>query len=117
MASAHGKSYVDVRPSNPLGRKASVTVFSEVCARHWFESKEVPQALARGWPICVDWSGLPARIDNMADALRKILENAIGARMRCVFWTELLEEVKGSGWTQVSGVKNQFATFHKSQVG
>jgi len=43
--------------------------------------------------------------------------SANGPRARCIFWRELMKEVKAKGASKAAGVRNQFATFDKSQPG
>ncbi|KAJ7935204.1 RTC4-like domain-containing protein [Mycena leptocephala] len=139
------KSYRDARPSNPLGRKAPMGVFVAVCQRHRFESETLPEAEARGWPKYIDWAGLKHRVLAMKRNLQQILadpgdpivygnddgeeENEAkqkhasqsgrkkGPRMSCVFWKELVKELKTKGSKGVKGVRGQFANFEKTQPG
>ncbi|KAJ7030004.1 RTC4-like domain-containing protein [Mycena alexandri] len=133
------KSYRDARPSNPLGRKAPMGVFVTVCQRHRFESETLPEAEARGWPKFIDWAGLTGRVLAMRGALEGILadpgdpivygndndgEQKVGSqpgkrgpRMRCLFWKDLVMELKTKGSKGVKGVQGQFANFEKTQPG
>ncbi|KAJ6628263.1 hypothetical protein B0H10DRAFT_1718987, partial [Mycena sp. CBHHK59/15] len=67
------KSYRDVRPANPLGRKAPVMAFAALCQRHFFESEAIPQAMANGWPTSINWKGLKDRVLAMKGDLEHIL--------------------------------------------
>ncbi|KAJ7125195.1 hypothetical protein C8R44DRAFT_134087 [Mycena epipterygia] len=136
------KSYRDVRPSNPLGRKAPMGVFVAVCQRHRFESETLPEAEERGWPKCIDWAGLKGRVLKMKRDLSHILTDpgdpivyrnddekektqddetkphrSKGPRMRCIFWKDLLKDLKNNGTKGVKGVQGQFANFEKTQPG
>ncbi|KAF7362322.1 RTC4 domain-containing protein [Mycena venus] len=133
------KSYTDVRPSNPLGRKAPMGVFVGVCQRHRFESEILPEAEARGWPKYIDWAGLKRRMLAMKRDLQQILgdpgdpivygdddrkekpkdasQRKKGPRMRCIFWKDLAKELKVKGSKGVKGVQGQFANFEKTQPG
>ncbi|KAJ7503057.1 RTC4-like domain-containing protein [Mycena galericulata] len=132
------KSYRDPRPSNPLGRKAPMGVFAAVCQRHRYESETLPEAEARGWPKSIDWSGLKGRVLAMKRDLAQILadpgdpivygneanqkdrpepQRPKGPRMRCLFWKDLVKDLKSSGTKGVKGVQGQFANFDKTQPG
>ncbi|KAJ6497554.1 RTC4-like domain-containing protein [Mycena sanguinolenta] len=133
------KSYRDARPSNPLGRKAPMGVFVGVCQRHRFESETLPEAEARGWPKFIDWPRLKGRVSTMERDLRRILADPgdpivygndeekekrknespknKGPRMRCIFWKDLLKELKSKGSKGVKGLQGQFANFEKTQPG
>ncbi|CAK5282348.1 unnamed protein product [Mycena citricolor] len=136
LAETRRKSYRDARPSNPLGRKAPMNVFVAVCQRHRFESEILPEADAKGWPKSIDWERLQSRVQAMQHALRAILEDrgaAIvfgknadesdsdephrGPRMQCIFWRDLLRDLKNKGSKAVKSVRGQFATFEKTQPG
>lgn len=135
------KSYRDKRPANPLGRKAKMGVFVAVCQRHRFESETLPEAKAEGWPTCIDWSGVEDRVLKMKRDLSHILtdpgdpvvyrnndeketqndgtepQQSKGPRMRCIFWKDLLKDLKNNGTKGVKGVQGQFANFEKTQPG
>ncbi|KAJ7655395.1 RTC4-like domain-containing protein, partial [Mycena rosella] len=135
------KSYRDARPSNPLGRKAPMGVFVAVCQRHRFESETLPEAEARGWPKAIDWAALKGRVMEMKWDLEEILMDPgdpvvygnddeaekerraelkgsnKGPRMGCIFWTDLLKDLKTKGTKGVKGVQGQFANFEKTQPG
>ncbi|KAJ6589952.1 RTC4-like domain-containing protein, partial [Mycena vulgaris] len=135
------KSYRDARPSNPLGRKAPMGVFVAVCQRHRFESETLPEAEARGWPKSINWDALKGRVQEMKRDLSQILadpgdpivygndekegspkyasqsERSKGPRMRCIFWKDLLKDLKNKGTKGVKGVQGQFADFDKTQPG
>ncbi|KAJ7188773.1 RTC4-like domain-containing protein [Mycena filopes] len=135
------KSYRDARPSNPLGRKAPMGVFVTVCQRHRFESETLPQAEARGWPKFIEWAGLEGRVLAMREDLESILADPgdpivygndqdgeekqqvgsqpgkKGPRMRCLFWKDLVKDLKMKGSKGVKGVQGQFANFEKTQPG
>ncbi|RDB15822.1 hypothetical protein Hypma_003620 [Hypsizygus marmoreus] len=129
LASTAKKSHHEPRPTNPLGRKAPFAVFIAVCQRHRFESQILPEAEAKGWPKEIDWHELGGRVIRMRDALKGIVEDCgvaaecdeevieQGPRMRCVFWGEVMREVKAKGSRAVAGVRGQFASFEKTQPG
>jgi len=136
----YNRSYRDVRPSNPLGRKAPMGVFVAVCQRHRFESETLPEAEAEGWPKCIDWPGIKGRVLKMKRDLSHILMDpgdpivyrnndeketqndgtkprCDGPRMRCIFWENLLENLKDSGTSSVKGATGQYMNFEKIQPG
>ncbi|KAF7351024.1 RTC4 domain-containing protein [Mycena sanguinolenta] len=114
-------------------------VFVGVCQRHRFESETLPEAEARGWPKFIDWPRLKSRVLAMKRDLRLILADPgdpivygnneeeekrknespknNGPRMRCIFWKDLLKELKSKGSKGVKGLQGQFANFEKTQPG
>lgn len=40
-----------------------------------------------------------------------------GPRARCIFWMEMVKEIKKKGSRAVAGVRGQFANFEKTQPG
>ncbi|KAH6916290.1 RTC4-like domain-containing protein [Coprinopsis sp. MPI-PUGE-AT-0042] len=137
LAAAKRNSTSDPRPANPLGRKAPFTRYITVCQRHRFESTILPEAEEKGWPKTIDWSALRGRVENMHEELEDIIEDRgkdvdgggvddddvqvveeqEGARSRCVFWNELMGDVKKKGSRAAAGIKDQFLNFEKTQPG
>ncbi|KAF5383667.1 hypothetical protein D9615_003785 [Tricholomella constricta] len=136
LASTARKSYREPRPDNPLGRNAPFAVFIAVCQRHIFESQILPQAELKGWPKSIDWTELEKRVRRMKGVLRAVIDDTSGTstddeyeeifggdaekegpRAKCVFWTEVMKEVKQKGSRAVAGVRGQFASFEKMQPG
>ncbi|KIK61932.1 hypothetical protein GYMLUDRAFT_42359 [Collybiopsis luxurians FD-317 M1] len=146
------KSFREPRPTNPMGRKAAVGVFINVCQRHRFESETLPEAEAKGWPKSIEWDLIHERVMKMKDRLQALMENSLvrdaksksrygeeedddeeedsdweipgqtqkstyRARDRCVFWEEVMEEIKEKGTRGAANVKGQFANFQKAQPG
>ena len=135
---ALNKTYRDPWPANPLGRKpphGNIGVFTAVCQRHQFESRMLPDAEARGWPKSIDWEDVKERVLAMKVDLSLILadrgdpiiykeetdqpkpKRSKGPRMQCIFWKDLLKDLKNKGTKGVKGVQGQFATFEKTQPG
>jgi hypothetical protein len=48
---------------------------------------------------------------------RDIRKKERGSRSNCVFWREVMTEVKKKGSRAVAGVRGQFASFEKTQPG
>ncbi|GLB43350.1 putative RTC4-like domain containing protein [Lyophyllum shimeji] len=131
LKSAEKKSRREPRPDNPLARNAPFAVFITVCQRHRFESEILPQAELKGWPKSIDWEELGERVRRMKGALRRIIDDSEGPgagddheglaesrlKARCVFWNEVMAEVKQKGSRAVAGVRGQFASFEKTQPG
>lgn len=130
------KSTADARPTNPMGRKASLTLYAEACQRHTFESQQLPKALGNGWPINIDWVELKDRVQSMKRDLESILldpgvpidyghskeladpiAGPPGPRMQCVFWQELIKELRESGSRQVTGTAGQLSSFENIRPG
>jgi hypothetical protein len=132
------KSRPDSRPWNIYGRKAPFAVYISVCQRHNFETEVLPEAEEKGWPKAIDWDALRERVDDMREVLQELIEDRVipkaedegewcldpdvdkGEEMRrdaCIFWTEILEEVRAKGAKVVAGFQGQFASFEKVQLG
>jgi hypothetical protein len=117
-------------------------VFVAVCQRHRFEKIWLPQARHKGWKEKIDWAELSGRIDALEDALEAILNDMNvdysddedvdrgkgktkakdsrkrwGPRKQCVFWRELMLEVKRGGVRSLRGVRGQYDNFEKIQPG
>ncbi|KAF9038233.1 RTC4-like domain-containing protein [Panaeolus papilionaceus] len=138
LAATKEKSSRDPRPSNALGRKAPLGIFIVVCQRHQFESQILPEAELKGWPKSIDWKRLGSRVRKMKPQLQALINDADSStnnddwdiiysnslsktkrtpRSRCIFWQEIIEEVKTKGTRSVTGVRGQFANFEKAQPG
>ena len=130
LAATEKKSHREARPANPLGRKAPFSVFMSVCQRHRFESQILPEAELKGWPKFIDWNKLGTRVRRMKDALQSLIDDSgesndcedewmfgTRPRMDCVFWKEVMAEVKQKGSRAATSVRGQFATFEKGQPG
>ncbi|KZT21190.1 hypothetical protein NEOLEDRAFT_793259 [Neolentinus lepideus HHB14362 ss-1] len=136
IAATRRKSYKQPRPSNPLGLKAPLSVFSSVCQRHRFETIQVPLARAKGWPTNIDFGALRRRVEGMKDMLQEIIDDgdrdlyetdldemdeedvrALGPRWQVVFWMDVVKDVQKKGSRVVGSLKNQFGSFEKTQPG
>lgn len=117
-----------------MGRKAPFTAFIAVCQRHRFETKILPEAEAKGWPKSIEWTKLEGRVSRMKDILQRLIEDPVlesddddddifgdaeprGPKAGCIFWKEVIKEVKQKGSRAVAGVRGQFANFEKTQPG
>ncbi|KAF5343205.1 hypothetical protein D9757_010358 [Collybiopsis confluens] len=127
LARCARKSYSQPRPSNPKGRKAPVDVFVEVCSRHRLEKEMIPEAMARGWPIEIDWSLIPERVNSLKNHLEALLQNSGdtsgllsdggNAREKCVFWREVMDELREKRQGKLKSVDTQFLSLRRSQPG
>ncbi|KAF7297965.1 RTC4 domain-containing protein [Mycena chlorophos] len=130
MEATYRKSQPDPRPANPLGRKAPMASFIAVCQRHRFENETLPEAEAKGWPKSIDWEDVRLRVQAMEYDLRRIVQDGNdenvapdgsqgrkGPRRGCLFWRDMMKELKAKGTKAVQGVQAQFANFHKTQPG
>jgi hypothetical protein len=110
-----------------------------VCQRHRFESEILPEAERNGWPKIINWGAVRGRVERMKERLQALLDDtgrgknsrrtddddtgdeagrtAKGPRAKCVFWQEVIKEVKTKGSRAVVGVSGQFANFDKTQPG
>lgn len=126
------KSTPQPRPGNRMGRKAPFTVFITVCQRHRFETQILPEAEAKGWPKSIEWTKLEGRVSAMKDILKELIEDPAveldaddpddifgdsSPKTKCIFWKEVIKEVKQKGSRAVAGVRGQFANFEKTQPG
>ncbi|KAF8826100.1 hypothetical protein HHX47_DHR6000625 [Lentinula edodes] len=141
LATTAKKSIRAPRPTNPMGRKTAVSVFINVCQRHQFESKILPEAEAKGWPKSIGWDLIHERVMRMKNHLEALMENSMlenergdvdydeegdagegsgqcrRARDKCVFWEDVIKEVKQKGTRAAANVKSQFANFQNTQPG
>ncbi|KAF5347231.1 hypothetical protein D9757_014575 [Collybiopsis confluens] len=109
------------------GRKAPVDVFVEVCSRHRLEKEMIPEAMARGWPIEIDWSLIPERVNSLKNHLEALLQNSGdtsgllsdggNAREKCVFWREVMDELREKRQGKLKSVDTQFLSLRRSQPG
>ena len=49
--------------------------------------------------------------------VKRLTREDRGPRSRCIFWVEMMKEVRKKGMTNVVGVKGQFENFEKTQPG
>jgi hypothetical protein len=146
LQTIYKKSHPDPRSTNPLGRKAPLSIFASVCRRHRFESEVLPEAKAKGWPEHIDWEHLGARIEKIKGSLRDIINDpgpknvdvqtleggkgegetgmftltsfiGKGPRLQCVFWREAMRAVLVRGTRALNGVRAQFFDFDRSLPG
>jgi hypothetical protein len=119
LAGMRKKSKPEPRPSNPLGRRAPVSLYVTVCQRHQFEAVWLPRAAAEGWPTEIDFAAVRRRVEARATPLRALVNDvaAVVARNASVFWTEALKEVRALGRKAAGGVGGQFHTFERAQPG
>lgn len=133
LAETAKKSTRDPRPANPLGRRAPLAIFINVCQRHRFESQILPEAEQKGWPKRIDWAGLGGRVEKMKRALQALIDDpgeslddengedamttSTGPRSKCVFWEEVMMDIKKKGSRAAAGVRGQFTSFEKTQPG
>ena len=129
LAAAAAKSYRDPRPSNPLGRRATLASFIGVCQRHRFESDILPEGEAKGWPKKIKWDRVRGRVEAMSGELGALITDrkdgcedggsrkAQGPRQKCMFWRDVMKEIKKQGSRAAVGVRGQFASFEKTQPG
>ena len=106
-------SYTDPRPSNPLGMKAPLAKYVSLCQRHRFESKLLPKALEKGWPLEIDFEALPSRVRCRGDQLKAI---TLG-KEKSIVWQSLKREIEKKGTRKVMAIAGQFAGFKKTQPG
>ncbi len=134
---ARRRSYIDERPTNPLGLRAPPAVFVSICQRHRFERVWIPRARKRKWPTHIDWGKLRGRIEHLKGKLEAIVgevdEDFVpGAapredvkekgkeqrpRKENEFWQEVVKNVREQGSRQTTGVRGQFLHFNKTQPG
>jgi hypothetical protein len=99
----------------------------------------LPEAERNGWPKTINWGTVRGRVERMKERLQALIDDtghakngrqtddddtgdeagrtAKGRRAKCVFWKEVIEEVKTKGSRAVVGVRGQFANFDKAQPG
>lgn len=107
------KSYRDPRPANPLGLKAPLLTYINLCQRHRFETHQLPKAKANGWPTDINFAAIPDRVIRLKSLLQQFIVN----RETSPFWREVREEIEKEGTRKVTGIAGQFMAFEKSQPG
>ncbi|OCH96355.1 hypothetical protein OBBRIDRAFT_787434 [Obba rivulosa] len=136
MKIARSKSSRDSRLSNPLGLRAPLTAYTNVCQRHRFESIQVPRAQRKGWPTEIAWDRLPARVEAQRERLQAIVDDvdeqflpgavqaaasddALESRPRkgSEFWQYVRKSVKEHGSKKAAGVREQLGSFSRTQPG
>jgi hypothetical protein len=132
----HKKSYADPRPTNPQGLKAPLTTFIAVCQRHRFERVTLPEAERKKWPRVIQFEEVRRMVEKMKGRLEEIImdadacgwdssndddengsEKETGPRGKCMFWKEIMKEIRKKGTQAVLGIGGQFASFEKTQPG
>lgn len=93
--------------------------YAPVCQRHRFECTWLPRAEANGWPTQHDFGAVRKRVERQKSKLREILEDVEedAARSGCVFWNEMMAEVRAKGTRGATGAGGMFATFERAQPG
>lgn len=117
LEAAKRKAYPDPRPSNPRGLKASMGIYVASCKRHRFEAHQIPEAIAKGWPMDIDFGRVRDRVEQLRDSLGKLVQGEGNARDENIYWTTVILEVQKMGSRAASGVKGQFESFERTQPG
>ncbi|KAI9464532.1 RTC4-like domain-containing protein [Lactarius psammicola] len=117
LESAKRKAYPDPRPSNPRGLKASMGIYVASCKRHRFEAHQIPEAIAKGWPMDIDFGRVRDRVEQLRDGLGKLVKGEGNARDENIYWTTVIKEVQKMGSRAASSVKGQFESFQRTQPG
>jgi hypothetical protein len=105
------------------------------------ELQILPEAVKEGWPQTIEWDDISERVlsmkawlealiedpgdDFMDDDGRKVLfserteskEKKKGPKASCIFWTDVMDEVKKKGLRAVSSALGHFSNFEKTQPG
>lgn len=129
LQTAHLKSQADPRPSNPLARFAPMTVYVDLCHKHQFETRILPEAQAQGWPTQICWPDLQGRIEARESIFQALLDDynqssptevgvsPQGPRSQSIFWRELMHAIHKNGFNKVQGVQGQLSMFKGIQPG
>lgn len=117
LEAAKRKAYPDARPSNPRGLKASMGIYVALCKRHRFEAHQIPEAIAKGWPMDIDFGKVRDRVEQLRDSLGKLVKDEGNARDENIYWTTVIKEVQKMGSRAASSVKGQFESFQRTQPG
>ncbi|KAH9000210.1 RTC4-like domain-containing protein [Lactarius akahatsu] len=117
LEAAKRKAYPDARPSNPRGLKASMGIYIALCKRHRFEAHQIPEAIAKGWPMDIDFGKVRDRVEQLRDSLGKLVNGEGNARDENIYWTTVIKEVQKMGSRAASSVKGQFESFQRTQPG
>ncbi|KAI9440454.1 RTC4-like domain-containing protein [Lactarius indigo] len=117
LEAAKRKAYPDPRPTNPRGLKASMGIYIALCKRHRFEAHQIPEAIAKGWPMDIDFGKVRDRVEKLRDSLGKLVKDEGNARDENIYWTTVIKEVQKMGSRAASSVKGQFESFQRTQPG
>jgi hypothetical protein len=82
-----------------------------VCARHRFETRDLPLAISRGWPTRIDFRLLRQRVEGMQSSLLELVRQDRGtlshARQQSIFWTDLCQAIDSIGVAAASNLKRK----------
>jgi hypothetical protein len=102
---------------------------------HQFESQTLPEVEKKGWLKVIEWTELREQVQKMEGELWALIEDLDddnsndevaedgrnrrrnGPWLKCMFWKEVMKEIKKKGSRAVAGVQGQFANFEKTQPG
>lgn len=117
LEAACRKAYPDPRPTNPRGLRALMGIYVASCKRHRFETYQIPEAMAKGWPMNINFGKIRERVERLTGGLTKLVRDEGNAREESIYWTTVMKEVRKLGSRAASGVKGQFESFEKTQPG
>jgi hypothetical protein len=117
LEAARRKAYLDPRPTNPRGLKGQIGVYIASCKRHRFETHQIPEAIAKGWPTDINFSRVRKRVESLGAVLAQLVRDEDNAREESIYWTTVMKEVRKLGSRATSDIKGQFENFEKTQPG
>jgi hypothetical protein len=92
-------------------------IYVASCKRHRFEAHQIPEAIAKGWPMDIDFGKVRDRVEKLRDSLGILVNGEGNARDENIYWTTVIMEVQKMGSRAASGVKGQFESFQRTQPG
>lgn len=73
----------------------------------------IPEGVAQGWPICLDFNALPARLRFLRPRLQRLIENP----KQSTFFQDVLKDIASMGALAAVGAQGQLATFQRARPG
>ncbi|KAK7465386.1 hypothetical protein VKT23_005364 [Stygiomarasmius scandens] len=124
LAEAKSKARRKPRPNNEFGMKVALAICAPACARHQWETEQVPLAEKEGWPTVVDWEEIERRIVEMRGDLESLLYDSVidedgeerSVRELSPFWIKAMKTMERNG-TMANGVRAEFASFETVNPG
>ncbi|KAG9126134.1 hypothetical protein FRC07_004741 [Ceratobasidium sp. 392] len=103
------------RARNPLGMKAPLTTFINLCHMHRAESTHVQRGKENNWPAVIDWNNVRERLRSMrvVEALQEIISNPESSE----FFITLSTTIKRDGALKAASIKAQLNNFELSHPG
>ena len=101
------------RSSNSEGLTAPFATFTTVCNQHRNETTVIPEGVAQGWPMHIEFDALPARLRSLRSRLQLLIENP----KKSTFFQDVLKDVASMGALAAVGAQGQLVAFQRTRPG